>query len=289
MRFPIGSQHLSYVRNGLDNLGLLLNLPRLPQEDNASYRARLEDVYTRPGNATYQGLVASLGREFGFRPQEAIAISSSAALARVILTQQTLYLYTSPGQLEAFWFLREPQVETLTQLVAAINTTEHFQAALTAEMTGEELSQGLLHDDSHAWVLGETVPASRSFHLAHADIIPGSVVFDEEAIFRRHVTTPSQPGDFFLDPATGLVKTTLLPSGAGKVAYQYRRNQLTLSHLPISLLDLNAPAARGWFFSTVPTDVWETFTDRVSPAFPHPFMQKIITEINQNCPALWGA
>lgn len=289
MRLSISNRNYSYVRNGLDNLGLLLNLPRLPGEDNASYRARLEDVYAHPGNATYNGLAAALGREFGFSPREALEITSNAPKARVVLTQQTLYLYTAPNKLEAFWFLREPQVETLSRLVTAINDTDHFQATLLSEVSGNELSFSLLQADNFCWVLNEIVPAARSFHLSKSPVIPGTVVFDEEPVFRRYANPPTNPGDFFLDPETGLIKTALLPSGTGKVAYQYRTAKIIILHLPIGLLDLNSTAARNWFFSTVPADVWDSAMNQSQAAFPHPFMQRIISEINQRCPALWGA
>lgn len=283
-------RHLSYVRNSLDGLGLLLNLPRLPGEDNAGYRVRLEDVFARPGNATYRGLLAALAREFGYTLQEAATVDCRGAggQPRVVLKDQTLYLYLSPTELEASWFLREPSVETVGQLVAAINQTGRFSAALADGMSGDELCLGLVQGDSHVWVLNETVPASRSFRLAHAPIVHGSVVFDEEAVFRRFADPPAEPGDYCLDADTGLVQTVLLPSGGGKVAYQYRQDVVTLYHQPVGLLDLNSPAARAWFFATVPKETWEGEADRASPAFPYPFMQRVIEEINQNCPALWG-
>lgn len=290
MRIPIGSQHISYIRHGLDDLGLLLNLARLPQEDNASYRSRLADVFARPGNATYLGLAASLAREFGYTPQTAITIActDTDANPRMILLNQMLYLYLDEDTLEASWFLREPQVETLILLAAAINSTSNFTATLGSNVTGTELSTGLLQADSHTWILDEIVPASRRFHLSKYPVIPGSVTFDEELIFRRFRSTPANPGDFYLDPDTGLVITALLPSGRARVAYQYRQENAILLHQPICLLDLNSSQACSWFFSIVPRDIWETVDGQVSPAFPQPFMQRIINEINKNCPALWG-
>jgi len=292
MRYAISDKHANYVRTGLDNLGLLLDLPRLPEEDNASYRARIEGVFARPGSSTYSGLANAIGRELGLIPKEALTITCTSAdptaNPQIILANQTLNLYVRPGVLEARWFLRTTSVQTIAALAENINATTNFTATVSSQCSGNELSLGLQQQNSQNWVIDEIVPPSVAFHLRHAPVVPGTVVFEEELVFQRYNTSLAKPGDFSLDPATGLVRTVLLPNGISRVAYIYQQNTITLLHSPLGFLNLNSQEARQWFFTTLPKDVWSTPLESLSPALPHPFMQRIIDELIKNCPTQWG-
>jgi hypothetical protein len=289
MRYAITDKNISHYRGPLDNLGVMLDLPRLPEEDNPTYRARLESVFASPGNATYFGMVNSIAREFGLTITEAVTITpETPSISQVILKDQTLYLYYD-GDIEATWFLRAAPVIILNDLINEINDTDHFTATLNSGAAGEWLSSGLIHYDSKIWVADEIIPPSRIFHLKNVPIVDGSLSFEEGDVFYRYWPNPTINGDFEVDVATGLVKTVTVPSGRGRVAYLYQGTESVLRHLPFSLFDLNCTAARDWFFSTVPRDIWNIPEDSLSPAFPHPFMKRIISEITKNCPSQWGS
>jgi len=49
----------------LDTFGLLLDVTRLPDESNVSYRERLRNVYVHPSNNTAQGVINSVSRAIG--------------------------------------------------------------------------------------------------------------------------------------------------------------------------------------------------------------------------------
>ena len=55
------------VWNFLDELGALMSCPRLPEEDNISYKKRIQDVFKNPANASLQGLINGIGRELNIR------------------------------------------------------------------------------------------------------------------------------------------------------------------------------------------------------------------------------
>lgn len=59
---------LHHVWNTFDEMGLLLDTPRLYGEDNVSYKRRILDVFYYPGSATHKGLQHYLGRQFGIAP-----------------------------------------------------------------------------------------------------------------------------------------------------------------------------------------------------------------------------
>lgn len=52
-----------HVWNFFDELGLVLQTPRLFAEKNVYYKERLLDVFRRPSNSTHDGLVNGIGRE----------------------------------------------------------------------------------------------------------------------------------------------------------------------------------------------------------------------------------
>lgn len=54
-----------HVWNALDEFGLLLQLPRLPLEDNESYKKRLIDVFKRKPGSHEEGLRNGMARELG--------------------------------------------------------------------------------------------------------------------------------------------------------------------------------------------------------------------------------
>lgn len=58
-----------HVWNFFDEFGLLLHTPRLYKERNLAYKQRLLDVFKRPANSTYQGLLNGLSRDLGLVKQ----------------------------------------------------------------------------------------------------------------------------------------------------------------------------------------------------------------------------
>jgi hypothetical protein len=292
MRYVIDDGNISYVRTGLDNLGLLFDLPRLPEENNAAYRARIESMFAKPGNATYTGMVNSVAREFGYSAVDAVTIACTSedptANPKIILQNQTLSLYLTPTDLEGQWFLRDATVNTITKLAQAINETTSFTATVNSDVTGNESSMGLIQKSSHDWVIDEIIPASTSFHLKHAPIVPHTIVFEDTDVFYRYIATPAKAGDFSIDLTTGLIKTISMPDGQSHIAYVYQNNITTLQYLPIGLLNLNSQEARHWFFTTKSTNIWDSPENSLYPAKPHGFMQRIINELMKNCPSQWG-
>jgi len=61
-------QILHHVWNSFDEIGLLLDTPRLFGEGNYDYHLRILDVFKRPGSATTEGLQNYLGRQLGVAP-----------------------------------------------------------------------------------------------------------------------------------------------------------------------------------------------------------------------------
>jgi hypothetical protein len=56
------------VWNCFDEFGLLLGLPRIPEEKNCDYKKRLQRVYQLPANSTAVGLQNAMSRDLGVDP-----------------------------------------------------------------------------------------------------------------------------------------------------------------------------------------------------------------------------
>lgn len=56
------------IWSSLDEMGLLLSLPRLPDEDNYAYLDRLKQRMIHKPSSSKQGLVNALSIEFGLEP-----------------------------------------------------------------------------------------------------------------------------------------------------------------------------------------------------------------------------
>lgn len=61
------------VWNYFDEFGLLLNVPRLEDEENLPYLERLKDVFKNPSSSSEQGFLNGLARELGCRVNKIIA------------------------------------------------------------------------------------------------------------------------------------------------------------------------------------------------------------------------
>lgn len=75
LRLNFYKQLEASVWNTFDEYGLLMDIDRLPQENNVSYKERIKDVFLGGGSATYNGVVSASSRELGLdRYPEAITL-----------------------------------------------------------------------------------------------------------------------------------------------------------------------------------------------------------------------
>jgi hypothetical protein len=65
LHLDTGEQEYQPVWNSLDELGLLVDLPRIPQESNTGYKSRVIDTYVHRGGPRYKGLINGMTRELG--------------------------------------------------------------------------------------------------------------------------------------------------------------------------------------------------------------------------------
>jgi len=93
LEFIITDDHRKSVWSFLDEIGLVLDLKRIPGERNKEYRERLYRVFTRPTDSTYQGMLNAITYELGLDFYDLISINFVGGPTDVGLC----LLYTSPS------------------------------------------------------------------------------------------------------------------------------------------------------------------------------------------------
>src|SRR3990167_10735954 len=152
-----------HVFNPFDEFGLLLDLPRLPEERNAEYRQRLLDVLVHRGSADYSGLVNGITRELGLSLYDAISINTTGSPTNPVveIDEAFIYLYSNWDPVSPILDLKIDRFDktvwdpitatyirasafTLTDLLTEIGTSTYFTAALV-DGTGGTRSMELLN------------------------------------------------------------------------------------------------------------------------------------------------
>jgi hypothetical protein len=288
----------------LDEMGLLLDLKRLPGERNHEYRERLFRVFTRRTDSTYDGLLNGITYELGLEFEDVLTLSfagSSDLQPRVTVQDGILTLYSDYTDDEDYEIvqvdnapqlnLRKETANELSELIALINATGVFSLALIEDPPSVNWSYCLVNFDTNVWVNDETIPSSTRFTLEHAPINDGMFFFGERKIFKTLRATEEalvSPGDFYVNLTTGEIVTTSLPSGDGTVRYQYRDLPKTLEASPVSLGYIGSRELQRYFFTQLEVRLFDTPLERFINNIPNVEGVDIINELFRASKNYWG-
>ena len=302
----------------LDEMGLLLDLQRLPGEDNPDYRHRLFRVFTRPTDSTYQGLLNAITYELGLDFYDLISIefvgdptdvgltADEVAQPRITIKDGVLTLYghyVSDDENLIIQIDNKPQINLRkyeyadpTDLLDAINATGIFLATdLAIEGIGAEPRQDwsytISNVDTNVWIVDEIVPASTRFTLLNSPLNDGMFFFGESRIFQRLRDSEEdilKPGDFYVDVETGEVVTASLPSGTGRVRYQYRNIPAVLEASPVSIGYIGSTEMQRYFFTQLELSLFDNPLERFINNIPTLEGTEIINELYRASNNYWG-
>ena len=323
LEFVITDEHRKSVWSFLDEIGLILDLKRIPGERNKEYRERLYRVFTRPTDSTYQGMLNAITYELGLNFHDLISIDfiggpTDVGLAagetpqpRVTLKDGVLTLYghyineddnmivqiDNKPQIN----LRKIEYADPNDLLDAINSTTTFLATdldIQGHIDGTggpalraDWSYTIANDDSNVWITQEVVPSSTRFFLANSPINEGQFFFDERRIFKTSKESENdltQPGDFYLDLSTGEVVVASLPSGLGTVRYQYRNLPVYLEASPVSLGYIGSLEMQRYFFTQLELSLFDNPLERFINNIPTDEGVEIINELYRASKNFWG-
>jgi len=321
LEFIITDEHKKSVWSFLDELGLILDLKRLPGERNKEYRRRLYRVFTRPTDSTYQGMLNAITYELGLDFYDLIEIdfiglptdvgltAEETAQPRVVLKDGVLTLYghyVSDSENMIVQIDNKPQINLRKYQYADPNDLllaipSPFQATdlgIQGHIDGSggpalrtDWSYTLANVDSNVWIIDEVVPSSTRFVLANYPLNAGQFYFDERRIFKTLKESESalrQPGDFYVNVETGEVVTTSLPSGFGTVRYQYRNIPLTLEASPVSLGYIGSREMQRYFFTQLELNLFNSPLERFINNIPTDEGVEIINELYRASNNYWG-
>jgi len=301
---PVTDSMKKSVWGPLDEMGLLLDLERLPGERNHEYRERLFRVFTRRTDSTYQGLLNGITYELGLEFDDVLTLTftgSSDLQPRAIVQDGILTLYSDYTdddnyviiqiQSEPQLNLRQEDANELAELIPLINGTGVFSAALVEDPPPVEWSYCLVNFDTNVWINDEVVPSSTRFTLAHTLINDGMFFFGERKVFQTLQTSESalsNPGDFYVNLTTGEVVTTSIPSGEGTVRYQYRDLPKTLEASPVSLGYIGSRDLQRYFFTQLEVRLFDSPLERFINNIPNEEGVDIINELFRASKNYWG-
>ena len=321
LEFVITDENRKSVWSFLDEIGLILDLKRIPGERNKEYRERLYRVFTRPTDSTYRGMLNAITYELGLDFYELISIDfiggpTNVGLAagetpqpRVTLKDGVLTLYghyVNEDENMVVQVDNNPQVnlrkleyaDPEDLLLAIPFPFEATDIGIQGHVDGTggpamryDWSYTLANVDSNITITQEVVPSSTRFILTQSPINEGQFYFDERRIFKTLKESENdltQPGDFYLDVSTGEVVVASLPSGLGTVRYQYRNLPIDLEASPVSLGHIGSREMQRYFFTQLELSLFDSPLERFINNIPTLEGTEIINELYRASNNYWG-
>lgn len=259
------------VFNELDQLGLLLGLPRLEDEKNHSYKARLMDVFVNRASSTYRGLINGITRELGYSIFDAISIVtnrdsadraigtySAVVFSDIYCTIYSNYLDGDKGiyrQIDRM----DPYGEgySLRELVAAINEGPYFTATVIEGVDASRRSMNIFNQSTVQLVTNEDINKAGSVvKLANEDLLPDSVAVRSDTLTSRvsNQVDLRNSGQYYLDYDKGIIYSYSSPSPGSVIRYKYRDENYTTLASPVILHSLQSEEFQKKMFEQVFTE-----------------------------------
>lgn len=284
------------VFNELDGIGLILGLSRLTGETNRAYKQRLLDVMVHRSGSHYLGLVYGITRELGLTIQPAITLSivksgdDYVATEPVIIMKDsvlTVYDNYSAGSIQASINCSDINVTgyEVGDLIDIINATGIFAATLAESAAGIR-SSTIFDQTSVKTVTDENIQVHGT-HIAldNAHVISNSLNLSSKRLVRRVASEGAitEPGDYFLSPASGNIITNRSPGYSDLAFYKYVEDTVSLYWSPIILRSLQSDTTRRLMF-----DQMEDENGDPIDGLPSHFGADIINELMSVFHAGWG-
>lgn len=286
------------VFNELDSHGLLLALPRIEEERNASYKQRLLDVYVNPASSTRQGLINGITRELGLKIQDAIIVSNDLDIngdplepfPATVFSETKCYLYTDyPTKTLAATIDRfdaDGTAWTLDELATSINAVDNFTAVVASGIDGSIRSMTIWDQTSVPIVIAEDISSQGNrINLANRHLVAGSIGITSENMLHRVSSELDlkQSGDYYIDETNGLLLSYSIPSTGSVIRYQYREDESTFKMSPVILHNIQSDDFKTKMFEQIKDEEGNTVNGN-----PTILGANIVNELLSVFPSNWG-
>lgn len=295
-RLDVSMTRINERGSVFDHFGSIVSLPRLPEEKNSAYLARLKDVVVHKANSSYAGLVNGITRELGLTKERAIEIRIRSSYqtdrqrVRFVLDESYATIYSTwiPDEFRNMRLVPvvEQQIElstliggTIENLVDWINESEIYSAEVLSNGTASVFGLGRI--DSVTFVL-ETLPPQEIMKLPHGNIVEGKITLSLDPSMDRQVSTPSAYGEWSLDSTNGILKAFTQPSSPLSVNYLTTLELFYGEYSPVQVQDLSADAVQERYFEQITNTVYETTDDILTNGLPLNRTYGILRKVLEN-------
>ena len=304
----IGVPQASNIYNQFDEFGLLTSLPRLPQEDNATYKHRLLDVYINRANSTYVGLINGITRELGLSLYQPFRIYPKKQGSEFIAENPVVVFngpfielwrdyYNQVLELEVDRFNQDSDIYTMADLAIYINNnSSYFTVDLVDEDVKYNRAMCIINQSNIVEVKSELIPLTERFTLQNpglttsdsgGGIILETIYFSDRDTFKTRVSTVTAvkaPGTYYLDRYTGNVVVYDTPSPGTTIRYSYIVDYFRPLASPIIIQNLQHENVKRKMFEQILVD-----NGTIQHGIPTEFGAKLINQVNAVYPLFFSS
>jgi len=282
----------------VDEHGLILDVERLRNEKNESYRKRLLETVSRRANSTYIGLIHAITRELGLSLFKSIWVNPKIGTDGEFLAPDPyikfdgvyLYLYSDYANkvLEATIDRYEPggQFEHYFRLANRINLSPSFEAGIHPGVDYYTRSMTILNQSNRGEVELEAVKGSTKFRLDKWPVCKNTIFFSNRSIYKTEVSSIAaitSSGKYHIDYMKGIITSYLPPLPGTSVRYKYHSLPWVAWASPVILHDINNNNFMVKMFEQVLQD-----DGSYTNGLPTTVGKDIINELMTVYPMYWG-
>ena len=245
------------VVNELDNIGVFLNLSRLENESNASYKQRLFDVFVNRADSTYRGLINGITRELGLSLYKVMTIVPKlddngdivGDNPAIIFEGTKCYIYSdytdSTDGLDITLDRWEESEDSWTygELITEINNTDYFTAAIQSGVNSSLRSMTIFNQSSVRSIPAEELStAGPVINLSNNKLMSDSVSITSSNLKER-VSSQAElirAGQYYIDFEEGVIYTTQAPEPGSLIRYEYRDDEFVVWASPVIIHNLQS-------------------------------------------------
>ena len=241
------------VWNQYDDLGLLLDLPRIQGEVNSIYKQRLFDVFVNRANSTYRGLINGITRELGLSLYHAMTITPvwhgdglRGPNPAVIFDETKCYIYAdyvndSPiATLDRF---EKTGSWTMEELAGDINSTGYMYASIQTGVSESTRSMEIFNQKSIDLVISEELDKGGPvINLNNKNLLSDSITVSSNNLRERVDSQVDlvKNGQYYINSDLGIIYSFDAPEAGSVIRYEYRNDNLEVMASPVIIHNLQS-------------------------------------------------
>lgn len=236
-----------------DDIGILLDLPRIAGEKNASYKQRLFDVFVNRASSTYRGLINGITRELGLSIYHALTITPvwhgdgfRGPNPAVVFDETKCYIYAdyvNESPISTIDRFEKTGSWTMEELAGSINSTGYMYAAIQSGVLNSTRSMEIFNQKSISLVISEGIDVGGPVvNLNHRNLLSDSITVSSTNLRERvsSQTALVKKGQYYIDSNLGIIYTVDTPEVGSSIRYEYRNDNFEVMASPVILHNIQS-------------------------------------------------